>query len=84
MWQKCPICEGSGVMFVPTSSGGEMSCTTCNGHKIIDTVLGFPPGFPSENITQVTITDSSTGSVPDLSNVQMRYAVFAPKNKRES
>lgn len=51
MWQKCPICEGSGKSLqsvLSNSIGG--SCTTCAGTKIISTLSGLPPRI--ENIAQ--------------------------------
>jgi DnaJ-class molecular chaperone len=42
MWQKCPVCEGSGSSSnnLYQTSG---LCSTCNGHGIISEVTGFPP-----------------------------------------
>ena len=37
MWQKCPICNGTG------RDVNYNYCTVCNGYKIIDTITGFPP-----------------------------------------
>jgi hypothetical protein len=48
MFQKCPICEGSGE--VP-SNLLDTTCSVCKGEKIISTLTGFPPNrvqqFPS-------------------------------------
>jgi hypothetical protein len=42
MWQKCPICLGSGIVF--TSSGtSHITCSVCNGRKIISELTGLPP-----------------------------------------
>lgn len=38
MWQKCPICNGEGVIE-PLSK----VCTVCNGEKIISKLTGRPP-----------------------------------------
>lgn len=41
MWQKCPICNGSGqvnglsILF--------QTCSVCNGKKIISELTGLPP-----------------------------------------
>jgi hypothetical protein len=40
MFQKCPICEGSGE--VP-SNLLDTTCSVCKGEKIISTLTGFPP-----------------------------------------
>ena len=39
MWQKCPICNGTGKdpLFQ------EKYCTVCNGYKIINELTGLPP-----------------------------------------
>ena len=48
MFQKCPICEGSGE--VP-SNLLDTTCSVCKGEKIISTLTGLPPNrvqqFPS-------------------------------------
>lgn len=45
MWQKCPICNGTG--HKPTSTGGVI-CETCNGEKIISEQSGKPPAKQSD------------------------------------
>ena len=44
MWQKCPVCNGTGKSadFVTTSSTIPV-CDVCNGKKIISQVNGLPP-----------------------------------------
>jgi hypothetical protein len=42
-WQKCPVCNGSGASHV--LHGYMYSCGTCDGHGIISTLSGAPPGF---------------------------------------
>lgn len=64
MWQKCPVCNGSGS--VPSAlyySGGV--CGTCNGHGIISELNGAPPPFPK------TITTNGTGS----DNLIVKYPI---------
>lgn len=41
MWQKCPICNGTGSAPITQSSNG--TCTVCQGKKIISEVNGLPP-----------------------------------------
>ncbi len=36
-WQKCPICEGTGMVTFYNR------CSVCNGKKIISEVDGLPP-----------------------------------------
>lgn len=44
MWQRCPICEGSGrSLQAVLSNNSGASCTTCAGTKIISTLSGLPP-----------------------------------------
>lgn len=38
MYQKCPLCEGSGKAKNQVSL-----CEVCKGERIIDTVTGLPP-----------------------------------------
>ena len=49
MWQKCPVCNGTGA--IPggqVSSSLFTSCPTCDGKRIISELTGFPPSFVSE------------------------------------
>lgn len=41
MWQKCPICNGTG--YVKYSGCGDVKCTVCDGKKIINEITGKPP-----------------------------------------
>lgn len=44
MWQKCPICNGTGrVPQDGFTSGSYQTCTVCNGYKIINELTGLPP-----------------------------------------
>lgn len=45
MWQKCPICNGTGTTFYPLSSSTSAVCTVCDGRKIISYANGNPPGM---------------------------------------
>jgi hypothetical protein len=42
-WQKCPICEGTGVYPGPGTFSNVPTCPTCKGKRIISTVSGQPP-----------------------------------------
>ena len=50
MWQKCPICEGSGKQNNPyqTTAISELPCSVCGGMKIIGEVTGKPPKHDGE------------------------------------
>lgn len=43
MWQKCPICEGTGFISHNYSNNSGETCPTCNGKRIISTLNGLPP-----------------------------------------
>ena len=50
MFQKCPICEGTGLDTIIKPA---IVCSVCKGEKIISSLTGFPPNrvkqFPSTN-----------------------------------
>lgn len=55
MWQKCPVCNGSGKTYNTTLSSTYSICTTCNGTKIISEITGLPPNIPVvNNLTPIT------------------------------
>lgn len=43
MWQKCPICNGTGSVPAILSTTSSQICTVCNGAKIISKLNGLPP-----------------------------------------
>ena len=60
MWQKCPVCDGRGI--VPdTISYGTKACHACNGHGIISVISGLPPVH--QKYTTTTSTTSSPSSI---------------------
>lgn len=48
MWQKCPICNGTGEITL--QDGNKKTCDTCNGTKMISTVNGKPPTNENKTI----------------------------------
>lgn len=48
MWQKCPICDGSGMIPITLSINSMEKCKACNGTGIISGLTGLPPA-KSEN-----------------------------------
>ncbi len=43
-YQRCPICNGEGIISTVTTICFE-TCPTCRGARIIDEVTGLPPGI---------------------------------------
>lgn len=43
MYQKCPICNGTGIDQNPGTYSSIPKCTVCNGYKIINELNGLPP-----------------------------------------
>lgn len=43
MWQKCPICNGTGSEPTILLTTASQICTVCNGAKIISSLSGLPP-----------------------------------------
>ena len=50
MWQKCPICLGTGIDKSNVTFNKKNKCPTCFGSKIINTLNGKPPLKISEKI----------------------------------
>lgn len=48
MWQKCPICNGTGVHNNIVVNTINSICKTCNGHGIISESTGLPPIKPKQ------------------------------------
>ncbi len=42
-YQKCPICNGTGLFSNPVSS--DAICPTCKGTRLIRELNGLPPGY---------------------------------------
>ena len=45
MWQKCPICLGTGIDNSIIIFNKEIKCSTCDGKKVINTITGNPPNI---------------------------------------
>lgn len=43
MYQKCPICNGSGNTYSNYSLNTSASCKTCRGTGMISEITGLPP-----------------------------------------
>jgi hypothetical protein len=42
-WQKCALCEGSGIDPTPQTASSIPQCPVCGGQRIIHRVTGQPP-----------------------------------------
>jgi hypothetical protein len=67
MWQKCPICNGTGSS--PKTFSSIPICPTCNGHRIISELIGKPPAYeiktdvttrPCNSFEPSSVTSSAT------------------------
>lgn len=48
MWQKCPICNGTGNHNTLVGDIMSTICKVCNGKGIISEITGLPPNTFSE------------------------------------
>ena len=51
MWQKYPICLGTGVDNNIIIFNKVIKCVTCDGKKIINTITGNPPNINEKGST---------------------------------
>jgi len=77
MYQKCPICNGTGTNIIPLS---EMTvpCSVCNGAKIISDVTGLPPVRmnnlePSEEEKRQSTLRGIEKAMEDINNFQGHF-----------
>jgi DnaJ-class molecular chaperone len=57
MWQKCPICNGTGCNNSLDGGIFTNKCRTCDGKGIISEVTGLPPNNYYKTNTANTSTD---------------------------
>jgi DnaJ-class molecular chaperone len=62
MWQKCPVCNGQGIVPDMISLGSKQ-CHVCNGHGIISMISGMPPIHDKYNTTTSTTTNSGVNEL---------------------
>ena len=82
MWQKCPICNGSGVEPTPTwRSLKYCTCTTCKGEKIISTFTGLPPNSGKMDYQPVEdhFKNISSGDFRDDDNRETQEEYYGKK-----
>ena len=51
MWQKCPICLGTGIDKSNVTFNKKNKCPTCDGKKVINTITGNPPNINENGTT---------------------------------
>lgn len=60
MYQKCPICNGEGVVQNLTLHEGDYSigdeCPTCHGERIISGINGEPPSQQDVDVAEILKT----------------------------
>ena len=65
MWQKCPICNGSGN--IPQSGmTGFTKCNVCCGHGIINELTGLPPS----GVRVISNISATTTELENLKNLE--------------
>jgi DnaJ-class molecular chaperone len=70
-WQKCPVCNGTGVSYGGLSSSA--TCPTCNGQRIISELTGKPPAYEIK-------TGVTTGTRPCIGYEPLSLTGDACKN----
>lgn len=61
MWQKCPICNGTGISPLAGVYSSIPQCPTCLGARIISEISGLPPShYQGRTDTISTGTTNST------------------------
>ena len=51
MWQKCPICLGTGIDKSNVTFNKKNKCPTCDGKKVINTITGNPSNINENGTT---------------------------------
>ena len=52
MWQKCPICSGTGIDKSNVTFNKKNKCPTCDGKKVINIITGNSPNIYEKNISE--------------------------------
>ncbi len=52
MWQKCPICLGTGIDKSNVTFNKKNKCPTCDGKKVINIITGNSPNIYEKNISE--------------------------------
>jgi len=73
-WQKCPICNGSGIEIDSLTPNG-VKCSVCKGRKIINVLDGKPPKDIANNTEQKS---------QDFNNYKERDFRDTPRESQQS
>ena len=63
MYQKCPICNGTGIAMTIQSSNSV--CPTCQGKRIISELTGLPPNSSPNQQQVISYHYVDTKGIPD-------------------
>ena len=67
-FQKCPVCNGSGVVHLPlfpTTNAVHPPCKTCSGARIINELTGLPPYTVNTDVAR-DLTDEQQKALDDF------------------
>lgn len=84
-WQRCPVCNGSGASHI--LHGYMYSCGTCDGHGIISTLSGAPPGFKKYQTSigsSIGMTGKSGPSSITGGTIVKKDIVYAVKHYKQT
>jgi DnaJ-class molecular chaperone len=54
-YQRCPVCNGTGIDQVSVWGSDNLTCPTCKGKRIINEATGLPPGETKVIETEIKI-----------------------------
>lgn len=79
-WQKCPVCDGTGIDLSKGTFNTAMPiCPTCQGKRIISILSGLPPIYSTDIKTNIDLPPMWIDS-PSLSKTD----ITTPHNERSS
>lgn len=69
LWQKCPVCNGTGTVNLYPQIGGSWSdvCPHCGGQHVVSILNGQPPNNPV-NATTSSGTDQPIVITPIINH----------------
>ena len=85
MWQKCPICNGTGTLPFNGTYSTTPICPTCNGSRIISEINGLPPSsVPISSIKSSSTINKMNPFEGDFrdGNMESQDEYFGRNNKK--